>query len=421
MRKNDTSTDRQSSIDEAVEKLQALSEALRNVEGKKIARINVFEAAGLTRQEVKHSAFLAWLLNPKMPHGQGNRFLRKFCNRLVTYVTRDDEANPNSDILGGSLKRLDLLLADPNLAVTTERVVVDKESRTDILIDSPAAQTVIVIENKVFTGAHDDQLNRYERELERHDVYKGYEKVYVFLTPHGDSPTDEDGEYDPDWCVFDYGAVLDIVKEMYRELPRDKQNARLKIILEDYMDLVETNILLENKELRSLCKQIMHDHRDALDILLSYTDNSEEVVAYGKRWLQEHYPDLILLGSGKLTFNYYTQTIKDYFARKGEDLCAADGTVKCMRGFGLWDETINGKWQLTKTRSETWSNACKAIMQAVAPGKKQGERYFRFDQLILLDENERQQPFEIVRPKLEQNLQILLDKIKQFDNLLKTL
>lgn len=415
-----TSADRQSSIDEAVEKLQALSEALRNVEGKKTARINVFEAAGLTRQEVKHSAFLAWLLNPKMPHGQGNRFLRKFCNRLGTYVTRDDEANPNSDILGGSLKRLDLLLADPNLAVTTERVVVDKESRTDILIDSPAAQTVIVIENKVFTGAHDDQLNQYERELERHEVYKDYEKVYVFLTPRGDSPTDEDGEYDPDWCVFDYGAVVDIVKEMYRELPRDKQNARLKIILEDYMDLVETNILLENKELRSLCKQIMHDHRDALDILLSYTDNGEEVIRYSKEWLQKN-GNVILWKDSALSFRFYTETIRDYFERHGETLYAADGTVKCLWDFGQWDIPVVSVCCLTKTHEETWSAALKKVMAAVNAKKKQGNRFFRLGKSILLDENDRQQPFEIIRPKLEQNLQILLDKIKQFDNLLKTL
>lgn len=44
------------------------------------------------------------------------------------------------------------------LEVFRERVLVDSESRIDIYIESAATKTAVVIENKVFTDNHDDQL-----------------------------------------------------------------------------------------------------------------------------------------------------------------------------------------------------------------------------------------------------------------------
>lgn len=407
-------------VDEAIGKLRALRERLAGFEIQKNRRVNVFEAAGLTGQEIRHSAFLAWLLGPRMPHGLGSSFLRKFCERLVDYDS-PEQAIDNREIIGDALQASEAMFGDDALRVSTEQVVVGRESRIDILIDSPAAQTAIVIENKVFSDAHDNQLDRYQEELERHDVYKNYKKVFVYLTPNGDLPHNEAGEYDGDWCAFDYREILSIVKEIEKDLSRNRASARLKMLLEDYTELVETNILLENKEVRSLCKQIYREHKETLEILRGYTDNGEQVVAYSKAWLLKAYPDIVLFKDNALSFRFYTKTIREYFERCGESLYAADGTVKCLCDFGQWDVPVVSVFCLTKTHDEKWSRGVEKIMDKIAPKKQRGNRYFRLGKFTLLDGDGRQRPFEEIRPELESNLQVLCRKVEDFDKLLSTL
>ncbi len=47
-------------------------------------RFNIFVALGITQQEIRHSNFLGWLLDPNETHGFGNAFLIRFL-RLVTH------------------------------------------------------------------------------------------------------------------------------------------------------------------------------------------------------------------------------------------------------------------------------------------------------------------------------------------------
>lgn len=42
----------------------------------RIGRFNIFDALGIARVEIRHSNFLAWLLDPAESHGQGSLFLR---------------------------------------------------------------------------------------------------------------------------------------------------------------------------------------------------------------------------------------------------------------------------------------------------------------------------------------------------------
>ena len=43
-----------------------------------IAEFNIFEVLGVQTRETRHSAFLAWLLDPSGNHGLGDYFLRRF-------------------------------------------------------------------------------------------------------------------------------------------------------------------------------------------------------------------------------------------------------------------------------------------------------------------------------------------------------
>ena len=45
--------------------------------------INIFEAAGLYRQEIRHSNVLAFLLRPQEKHGLGDAFLKRMIQKVL--------------------------------------------------------------------------------------------------------------------------------------------------------------------------------------------------------------------------------------------------------------------------------------------------------------------------------------------------
>ncbi len=399
--------------EEAIKCLVALRDKLEEIKAVKNERVNVFEASGMTTQEVKHSAFLAFLLDPKKPHGLHNAFLKKFCERLIEYSAAG-KCKPNREIIGSNFSRLDAFSNDEKLDVGTERVVVDSDSRTDIIVSSAAARTVIVIENKVFTTMHDDQLNRYEKELAEHGEYKTYNKVFVYLTPNGDLPNDNE------WCVFDYSSVVRIVKELLKALPRKNDSMRIRILMEDYIDLVETNILKGNKDIRKLCKEILREHRDAVEILKAYTDNAEEVMKYVKSRVQSDFSGAVTVQDNGFSKRFYSKSMLEFFTRHGEDI-SNGGQVKCSISFGGKDGPIVGIFGLDKRRDEKWSPAQQIIMNVTTPDKKRSEMYFTVVNEKLISEEERELPFDEIKPKLDERLAALFDKIREIENKLITL
>lgn len=401
---------------EAIVELRALKEKLDEIASVANRKVNVFDAAGMVTQEVKHSHFFAWLLDPKKPHGLGTAVLSAFVKRLIAYRRGvESDCTENSMILKPHTEALEAFCDDSGITVETEKVLISKESRMDIYIESPATHTVLVIENKVFTGTHDDQLLRYENELSGFD---GWHKIFVYLTPFGELPTNENGEYNSNWCVFDYASVLEIVKEFLKTLSRKKENTKLKFLLEDYMDLVETNILKGNKELRALCKQIVREHSDALRILEAYTDSAEEIIDYCKKKLCERYDGIRVLEfeKKKVSFRFYTEVEKDFFSKCGEDIGADGKTIKCAHSIFSCDGGINVECSLYKERSDNWSPAQKHIMKIVAPTKREGDLFFRFYKQELLDEESRYTVFdEQAKAEIDAQLQVFVDKIRKLD------
>src|SRR3954454_8015648 len=48
-----------------------------------IAQFNIFEAIGVVRQELRHSDFLAFLLDPRQNHGLGDTFVRRLLQKIL--------------------------------------------------------------------------------------------------------------------------------------------------------------------------------------------------------------------------------------------------------------------------------------------------------------------------------------------------
>jgi LysR family transcriptional regulator, glycine cleavage system transcriptional activator len=53
------------------------------------SRLNIFEATGIHRQEIRHSNFLAFLLRPQESHGLGDAFLKRLLQKALDNTSLD--------------------------------------------------------------------------------------------------------------------------------------------------------------------------------------------------------------------------------------------------------------------------------------------------------------------------------------------
>lgn len=111
---------------------------------------NVYQILGMESNENKtHSSFIAALLNPKGTHHQGDLFLRLFINKLKE-VASDEWGNFNSLNSARIIKEYHISKVDHNNKTG---------GRIDILIR--IGGKFISIENKIYAGEQENQIERY--------------------------------------------------------------------------------------------------------------------------------------------------------------------------------------------------------------------------------------------------------------------
>ena len=129
-------------------------------------QFNIFEAVGMVRQEIRHSHFLAFLLSPAASHQLGDVFLKTFLKQLLS------ESN-NAAI---NLNEIDA-------ASLSDTEVRHEWRNIDILLVSQGSRIVCALENKVDSGEHSNQLQRYRQIVQ--EEFPSYCQILVFLTPRG--------------------------------------------------------------------------------------------------------------------------------------------------------------------------------------------------------------------------------------------
>lgn len=161
---------------EALEHFIVDNDDLLDLEAR-IGRFNIFDALRIDRVEIRHSNFLAWLLDPAGSHGQSALFLRAI---LMDVMRRARELG-----LPQALSPVELD------GVELQGVEIRREWRgIDLLISCREPEFVVAIENKVDSGEHSDQLKRYETIVDRD--WPDARKQFVLLTRAGDEASEED-------------------------------------------------------------------------------------------------------------------------------------------------------------------------------------------------------------------------------------
>lgn len=142
----------------------ALGQAQQEERNRKGENYNLFSILSIERYELKHSALIANLLDPKGSHGCGDAFLRAFFEIALkgTAYPFESSTPPNS---------------------YTEHyigpIAGDTGGRIDILVKS--SHYGLIIENKIYAGDQNKQLTRYDNYGRETFGADGYLLVYLTL------------------------------------------------------------------------------------------------------------------------------------------------------------------------------------------------------------------------------------------------
>lgn len=203
---------------------------------------NFFEILKVSHTEIRHSNFLAWMLDPKQNHNIGDTFLKWFLKDIFSdqRVTWINEFKVDS--------------------LDTTNVVIRREYKNiDLLIET--TEFVVVIENKLWSKEHSNQLRRYEALVKKE--YPTKQHAFVFLTPFAEQPEQDD---DKDiYVTFDYESIvriLNIILDTYGHSISEK----IRTYMNDYILIVRRYIMQDDNAIK-IAQEIYKNHKEALDFI----------------------------------------------------------------------------------------------------------------------------------------------------------
>jgi len=209
---------------------------------------NLFNVLDNLSYEIRHSNFLAWILNPHGSHKQGDLFLKRFLNSI-----------------------------NENTEVSEVFEIRREQDKTDILIRSK--YRVIVIENKTSTVDSTDQLKRYRRLIL--EKYSKLTQRYIYWTPSGDQPTDKGEQIF--WTTYSYGLFV----SDFEPLLNDITDYRVAVYLGDYIDSLKINTLSNSAYIDS-AKSLIERHKEYIGKIFADDNESDSATKITFKFIEKH-------------------------------------------------------------------------------------------------------------------------------------
>ena len=254
---------------------------------------NVFSALDIVKSEVRHSAFLAWLLNPSASHGLGDYFLSSFLKDIASKNSIDGEGNPSVfDIDSWRFEDAEILREWRNI---------------DILIKSEVHKLTCVVENKIQSQEHGDQLQRYKETIK--SEYPDHHLLLVFLTVDGDIPSDNE------YVGYTYSDLVKLIERLI-SAKKDKVGTEVISFISHYLEMLRRYIV-EDSEIHQICKQIYQEHKRALDLIFEYRPDKLAEISDCLVELISQDPQLIVDSSGKAWVRF-TSSELDFIPKEGQ-------------------------------------------------------------------------------------------------------
>lgn len=187
---------------------------------------NIFRVLKLENYEIRHSNLLAWLLSPNQTHNIKGAFLKKFIERAALKKNISITYKDNDDIK-----------------------VYREQDNIDILVINNTQNYLILLENKINSNQHDNQLERYAQIVEKD--FEQYQKIYIYLKP-------EKNEVLPEYYVdMSYREILNIIKDIFPKV----QDTSVKILLEHYIKIFDSRYnMIDDVSLMDICLRLQEDN-----------------------------------------------------------------------------------------------------------------------------------------------------------------
>lgn len=193
---------------------------------RELNKFNIFHATGMRNQEIKHTQFLGYLLDPNESHGFKDEFLIRFIQSL-----------PKSD----GEEKVEINILDFNLSYSKtikEKTFGGIKNRLDLLIEIPSLEEsgklyVIAVENKIKAKASSNQLKTYREAIK--DAYRDKLKgnpILLYLNINNEEPNDDA------WIPILYSeTIIQAIRSLIDDL-KDTLSDYMLFILNDYIEFI---------------------------------------------------------------------------------------------------------------------------------------------------------------------------------------
>lgn len=257
--------------------LDALIENIHELEeiGDHASRFNLFEAIGLHKQELRHSTFLSFIMDPTQSHGFGGAFLKRF---LIKTALADEG------------RMSGLTAADIACADWDEAMVFRERYSIDILIQNEEEKILVAIENKVHSSEHSNQLQRYHTLCR--DTFADYRCMFVYLTPEGQEPSHQE------YLSASYQHICDTLEQVCHAY-HDRVSNEIRMSCEHYIDLVRRKIM-GHDPLKEKATKLYKRYKSAFDYIIENVPSSEDDVCALMREFVSVTPELKHISGTKL-------------------------------------------------------------------------------------------------------------------------
>ncbi len=232
---------------------------------------NIFRILKISKAEIRHSYFLAWLLNPNESHNLRDTFLKHF---LLDISVDFDKLNFQDFEIRREWKNIDLLIITSGF--------------------------VVCIENKVESQEHSNQLLRYKEIIK--ESFPKHRQYFVYLTTDGDKPSEVE------YQKYTYSQIVETLTHALQLYER-MLTSEVKQYIQDYIEILKIEIMKEH-ELNDLALKIYNNHKEALDFIF---ENKPDLATEFYRFFEKKVKDKgWLIGSpNKGYVRFLTKPLKD--------------------------------------------------------------------------------------------------------------
>ena len=249
--------------------------------------LNVFDAAGLGRQEIKHSKMLSFFLDPSKGHCLGDKILNEI---ILNNFDSISSRHPSQTIRPTTI----FLNSIGDLYVHCEW------KNIDIIAYSEILNFILIIENKVDAKESSkdgtSQLNKYANIIESDPKFANFSKLYLYLTIDGEEPTDKR------WSTITHQDILGYLESSLYEV----ENAGIvtseaKFFIKNYIDFLRKNIVT-NPILENECRTIYQRHKELIDIIIQFTGADSGVSEFADEFSSRTNSQIYGNRSGKFAY-----------------------------------------------------------------------------------------------------------------------